>query len=360
MDTSRTKAADLQQRILDNLSTAIMLLGEDLRVKCVNPACEILLEVSGRQVVGKHIGELLSAERLGPEVLQGTLSSGHPFTDRELPLSLPNGRQVTVDCSVTPLSGSGQPNELLVELQNVDRHLRISREEALMAQQQATRMLVRGLAHEIKNPLGGLRGAAQLLQRELPEPGLREYTQIIIGEADRLQKLVNRLLGPHALPRKRLVNIHEVLERVRGLALAEASADLQVTRNYDPSIPELYADPDLLIQAVLNIVRNASQALEGQGEINLRTRTVRRFTIGQRCHRLVVRIDITDNGPGIPDDIKESMFYPMVSSRADGTGLGLSIAQNLIHQHGGLVECNTHPGKTTFSLYLPLESNHGA
>ncbi len=349
------KSAELQRKIFDNMSTAVLLLGTDFKVTCINPAGEVLMELSDRQVMGRPFVELVSSPRLDEVILSDALHSRHPFTDRELPLVLPGARPVTVDCTVTPLVESGHPTALLVEMSQVDRHLRIAREEALLNQQQATRALVRGLAHEVKNPLGGLRGAAQLLERELDEPALKEYTNIIIGEADRLQKLVDQLLGPHTLPRKRTINIHEVLERVRSLVLAESPETLRVVRDYDPSMPELVADPDQLIQAVLNVVRNAAQALEGRGQIILRTRPIRRFTIGLKCHRVVVRIDIIDNGPGILDEIRESIFYPMVTGRPDGTGLGLSIAQFLVNQHNGIVECESRPGKTVFSLYLPLE-----
>jgi two-component system nitrogen regulation sensor histidine kinase GlnL len=244
----------------------------------------------------------------------------------------------------------------LVELLQVDRHLRIAREENLIAQQSTARALVRGLAHEIKNPLGGLRGAAQLLERELPDESLTEYTRIIIDEADRLQLLVDRMLGPNSLPNKRELNVHEVLERVRALVQGELPAAIRIQRDYDPSIPPLQADRDLLIQAVLNIVRNAVQALGESGVITLRTRTQRQFTIGSRRHRLVARLEIVDNGPGIPPELIEQIFYPMVTGRSDGTGLGLSIAQSLVNQHGGLIECASRPGETVFTLLLPLES----
>jgi two-component system nitrogen regulation sensor histidine kinase GlnL len=351
--------ARLHQHILDNLTTAVVLLGEDLRLRYMNPAAEELFDISVGRMLGRPVEDLFWNAELTPETLRQALRSGHPFTDRELGLELPGRRQVTVGCTVTPLLTPGAPVELLVEMERVDRHLRIAREETLIAQQQAARLLVRGLAHEVKNPLGGLRGAAQLLERELHDPALKEYTGIIIGEADRLQELVDRLLGPHSLPRKRSINIHEVLERVRTLVLAEAPESLSVVRDYDPSIPELNADPDQLIQALLNIVRNAVQALEGRGRITLRTRTVRRFTIGHKCYRVVLRVDIIDNGPGIPKELLENIFYPMVTGRPDGTGLGLSIAQFLISQHAGLVECDSRPGRTVFRLHLPLE-NAGA
>ena len=219
----------------------------------------------------------------------------------------------------------------------------------------ATRALVRGFAHEVKNPLGGLRGAAQLLEGELPDASLKEYTQIIISEADRLQKLVDEMLGPNRLPKKSLVNIHEVLERVRSLVLAEVPDGVQIKRNYDPSIPEFVADRDQLLQAVLNIVRNAIQAVEETGIIELKTRIERQFTIGNVRHRHVLRIDITDNGPGIPEEMQHRIFYPMVTSRAEGTGVGLSIAQSLISRHDGLIECSSNEDGAKFTILLPLE-----
>ena len=221
------------------------------------------------------------------------------------------------------------------------------------------RSLVRGLAHEIKNPLGGLRGAAQLLERQLPSEELKEFTQVIIGEADRLQNLLDRMLGPNTPPNMRMINIHSVLERVRTLVEAENASlpGIELERDYDPSIPDVYGDAEQLIQVVLNLVRNAIQALGQEGRIVLRTRTQRQVTLGQKVHRLVLRVDIVDNGPGIPEPLQNDIFYPMVTGRADGTGLGLPIAQSVINHHGGLIECASRPGETVFTIYLPLE-NH--
>jgi len=218
--------------------------------------------------------------------------------------------------------------------------------------------LVRGLAHEVKNPLGGIRGAAQLLERELRCESLTEYTAIIVREADRLRKLVDRLLGPNNLPKQCEVNVHEVLEQVRSLTEAEAGSGVVFIRDYDPSIPAMVADPDQLVQALLNIVRNAAQAVEGKGAVTLRTRIQRQLTIGQRLNRLVVCVDVVDNGPGIPSDMLERMFMPMITDRPTGTGLGLSIAQNLIHQHKGMIECTSRPGETLFRILLPLEREY--
>jgi two-component system nitrogen regulation sensor histidine kinase GlnL len=350
---------ELGQRMLDNLSSAVLLFDAEFRLKYINPAAEMLFELSARHMIGLPLGELLQCPGdVAKQNLQRALSSGHPFTEREMPLALIGNRQVTVDCTVIPLTDRDGEAGALIEIQRIDRQLRISREEHLLTQQQAARDLIRGLAHEIKNPLGGLRGAAQLLERELDDPSLKEYTQVIIDEADRLQTLVDRMLGPNKLPQLAHVNIHTLLERVRNLVLAESGQQLQVERDYDPSIPDLLVDSDQIIQALLNIVRNAARAVgrRKDARIILRSRILRQFTIGNLRHRLVAQIGIEDNGPGIEEKIREKLFYPMVTASEDGMGLGLSIAQSLINQHGGLIECHSEPGKTLFNVMLPVEN----
>ncbi len=343
----------LHRRILDNLSTTVLLFDGDLRLHYVNPAGEMQFAISARHLLGRSADALLPHSELN-RALCAALRSGHPFTEREVQIALDGAHPVTMDVTVMVFAEHDTTRELLVELVQVDRQLRISRDEQLVAQQQATRELLRGLSHEVKNPLGGLRGAAQLLERELHDEQLREYTQVIISEADRLRALVDRMLGPNTLPRRRRINIHEVLERVRNLVKAEVAQGLHVYRDYDPSIPELEVAADQLVQVVLNIVRNAVQAINGCGTITLRTRVLRQHTIGQQQHRLVLRVEVIDDGPGIPADIKERIFYPLVTGRAQGSGLGLSIAQSLIQQHGGIVECASQPGRTVFSILLPL------
>ncbi|MBL1278474.1 MAG: nitrogen regulation protein NR(II) [Ectothiorhodospiraceae bacterium] len=350
----------LHQRILDNLTHAVLMFNGDLCLEYINPAGEMLFTVSAKRLIGLNASILLPADSHLLGAIEKGLASGHPFTEHEVHITLPGHREATVDCTITPLALASGDTSLLVELQQLDRQLRISREGQQQAQQETMRLLVRGLAHEIKNPLGGLRGAAQLLERELPNPELKEYTNIIIGEADRLRNLVNRLLGPSTPPQKEPINIHQVLEHVRQLINAENGDDITIVSDYDPSIPEVLGDRDQLIQAILNIVGNAVQAIgvktvNPKGEIMLRTRARRQFTIAQTCHRLVCQVEIIDNGPGIPEDMMEKIFYPMVTSRADGTGLGLSIAQSLINQHGGLIQCESHPGLTRFNLLLPLD-----
>ncbi len=346
------------RRVVENLHSVVLLLDYDLRLRYLNPAAEMLFAVSARRFAGHSLTELLGDDEL-LGALRDVIESGHPFTSRELPLDLLTGRRVTVDLTAIPLSDPDRERELLVEMSQVDRQLRITREESLMAQGQASRALVRGLAHEIKNPLGGLRGAAQLLERELNNEELKEYTQIIISEADRLQGLMNRMLGPNALPRRECINIHEILERVRSVVSIEAPAGVRLRRDYDPSIPELEADADQLIQALLNLVRNAVQAVGDEGDIVLRSRILRQYTLGQTLHKLVVRIDVVDDGPGIDPGMKESIFLPMVTGRPEGTGLGLPIAQSLINMNNGLIECESEPGKTVFSILMPLSESSG-
>ena len=340
--------------ITDNLTTSVLVLNQSLQVEYMNPAAEALFATSIRQHQGHSVKELLPAEPAFIEKTGQVLSNGQGFTQHELALILADSRKITVDCTVN-IDGTESDPILIIEMKQVDRHLRISREERLLAQNVATRALVRGFAHEVKNPLGGLRGAAQLLESELPDESLKEYTQIIIGEADRLQSLVDGMLGPNSLPNVTKINIHEVLERVRSLVLAEVPEGVRIIRNYDVSIPEFMADKDQLIQSILNIVQNAIQATQGHGTIELKTRIERQLTIGNIRHRHVLRLDITDDGIGIAEEMQQRIFFPMVTSRAEGTGVGLSIAQSLVNRHGGLIECTSKPGETCFTILLPIE-----
>jgi len=354
---------DFSPSILENLSTTVLTLDRTLRVTGINPAGEMMFEMSRKKMLGQRAEDVLGRGTL-LQALRDALASGHPITVRGAQLELPAGRTLTLDCAVTPLTeaadGADGPDNatLLVELTQIDRLLRLTRDENILDRQAANRAVMRGLAHEIKNPLGGLRGAAQLLERELGDAKLKEYTRVIIREADRLRNLVDRMTGAQKPLVKRPVNLHSVLEHVRLLVLAEVPAGLVIERDYDPSLPELQADPEQLVQATLNVVRNAVQALEGRGTIVLRTRVDRGFTIGTRRHRLVLRAEIEDNGPGIPPELREHIFYPMITGRADGSGLGLAIAQDIVTQHGGLIECTSRPGRTVFMLYLPVESGN--
>ncbi|WP_198588699.1 nitrogen regulation protein NR(II) [Alloalcanivorax mobilis] len=350
----------LQKRLLDHLRTAVVMLDAELLVRYLNPAAEMLLSTSASRVVGQPLPDYFFDDLDARGALKQCIEEGHPFTRREARLNVAPGQQAMVDYSVSPIHEPGQAMALLIEMQSLDRLLRITREDALMHSHQATRALVRGVAHEIKNPLGGIRGAAQLLERALPDPELAEYTRVIIDEADRLRSVADRMLGPRKPPAFAPVNVHECLEHVRQLLLAEYPQGVLLRRDYDVSLPDVMADRDQLIQVLLNLMRNAIQALleahVADARVIMRTRVLRQFTIGAQRHRLVLRLDIEDNGPGIAEDLQETLFYPMVSGRANGSGLGLSIAQSIISQHQGLIECESEPGRTLFSLLLPMES----
>jgi two-component system nitrogen regulation sensor histidine kinase GlnL len=278
---------------------------------------------------------------------------------RELSWPAPGGTDRILDCAVTEATLGSTGVCLLLEIEDITQHKRLTRENALLAQLGGSRLMVRQLAHEIKNPLGGLRGAAQLLERELLDPALREYTRVIISEADRLTNLLDSMLGPGRPPAKQLINVHELLERVYHLLRSEASEGVTVDRDYDPSLPPLTLDPNHIIQAMLNLGRNAIQALSGgrvdNPRLTLRTRVAGNVGIGGRGHRLVASIQFEDHGPGVAPEIRDTIFYPLVSGRADGTGLGLGIAQDLVSRHGGLIEFDSAPGRTIFVIYLPMD-----
>ena len=338
--------------ILDHLTTAVVVLDNTLRVSYLNQAAQSLFGKSAHRALGEEVRRLFVDPAEQASALRNALETGQPFTKREATL-VGNGRRPLRAHYTVELLGEA---ELLIELEPLDRFLRINRDGQHVALQETTRKLVRGLAHEIKNPLGGIRGAAQLLERELPSQRLREYTEVVIEEADRLRKLVDRMLGSNQQPNFAPVNIHRVLERVVQLIEAEAPGQITFTRDYDLGLPELEGDFGKLVQACLNILRNAREALveTPNPHIELATRVVRQFTIGQHRHRVVVRVDCVDNGPGVPADIAQGIYYPMVSGRPDGTGLGLSITQNIAGQHNGVLECDSAPGRTVFSLYIPL------
>lgn len=251
-------------------------------------------------------------------------------------------------------------DRVLVEIIEIEQQTRLDREERAQGQAELSKELIRNLAHEIKNPLGGIRGAAQLLQMEVTSRDLTEYTQVIIHEADRLQALVDRLLVPHRKPHLVSdVNIHEVCERVRALIQAEFPRGLTVVRDYDASLPEFRGDREQLIQAVLNVAHNAAYALAdrmalGDAVITLRTRIARQVTVGRQRYRLALELLVEDNGPGIPESIRDRVFYPLVSGREHGSGLGLTLAQTFVQQHHGTIDCESRPGRTVFRILIPL------
>jgi two-component system nitrogen regulation sensor histidine kinase GlnL len=345
------------QSILDNMATAAILLDGQLNIVYSNSAADSLLAACDNHVIPRSLERLFGNN---PNALQGfrhLLQTGHPFTQREFHLS---GAHLTVDYTVNPIFFAPQQMMLLLEIVLLDRALRMSREEMLISTHMATRMLIKSVAHEVKNPLGGIRGAAQLLARQLEQGNLRDYTDVIIAETDRLHALVDRMLHPHQPPQIRRCNIHHILEHVLQIIQAEYTPAIRIVRDYDVSLPEFNGDSDQLIQAFLNIIGNAAQALQENPNqhhpcIQLQTRVLRKLMIGGKHHRLATCVRVQDNGPGIPDHLFSSIFLPMISGRPTGTGLGLSIAQAILNQHHGSIEFESHPGKTEFFIFIPLE-----
>jgi two-component system nitrogen regulation sensor histidine kinase GlnL len=342
---------------LDYLASAVILLDARQHVCYANSAAQNLLAATGRSLEGRSFDAVVRYSATLKAALTNAVSNGWSYTGQNVEIRRDDHEILHLNCTVTPVHCADAPEiRMLMELQPIDQQLRISREERLIEQQQASRELIRNLAHEIKNPLGGIRGAAQLLEHEFNNPALKEYTQVIITEADRLQNLMQRLLSPHrGNMQPALVNIHDILERVRSLLLLEYPDGLEIQRDYDASLPELMGDREQLIQVFLNIARNAAQALEGKGRIIFRTRAARQVTLVKRRFRLAIDATIIDNGPGIPETFLERMFYPLVSSRPEGTGLGLTLAQSFVQQHQGVIECTSRPGHTAFLTRLPAE-----
>jgi two-component system, NtrC family, nitrogen regulation sensor histidine kinase GlnL len=352
---------NLNTSLLDNLTTAIILLDKDLDVIYINPAAEALLETSDRHSHNTYIGDVLLNVKELVKALKNVKDNGVTFIARKVKLVKANTNRLTVDYSASRLIYEND-TYIMLEIQELDRSYNISRKEMLISNHETTLGLVRGLGHEIKNPIGGIRGAAQLLAEELADNNLKDYTNVIIEEADRLVGLIDRLTGQYQKPALQQLNIHEVLERVYNLVIAETRGSIEVEKDYDPSIPEITGDMAQLIQAVLNIVRNAMQSLTESEpavknpKIILRTRTVNHVTIGPVMHKLVAKIEIIDNGPGIEQELFENIFYPLISGRANGTGLGLSLSQNILKNHNGLIECDSHEGETCFTISLPLSN----
>ncbi len=342
-------------RVLDGLSTSVLLIDPSRKLTYMNLAAEALFGISRNQACGHRLVELVVDASELDGVISRAQETWRPFSRREMALrSMHNDEQLVVDCTVSPFEEAGVPGALLIELSDATQHQRITRENALLTQVGGSRAMIRQLAHEIKNPLGGLRGAAQLLERQLSDASMREYTSVIISEADRLVGLVDALLGPGHAPRKELVNVHELLQHVGYLLAAEAPPAIVIQRDYDPSLPPLKIDRNHIIQVFLNLGRNAVQALGHSGRIIMRTRALTNVNIGQRRHRLVASIQFEDNGPGVPEHLRETLFYPLVTGRSDGTGLGLAVAQDLVSRHDGLIEFSSRPGLTTFTTLLPF------
>ena len=348
---------------LEIISTAVLLLGAEHRILYANPAAEHLLQLSKRQLVGASLSTIFrDADRLYTS-LDLALTHFASYTEQELELHLSgkeNGAsRLLVNCTVSYLENpQNEKLKLVLEFRHIDQQLKIARETKIAEQNQANRELVRNLAHEIKNPLGGLRGAAQLLEAELDSPQLVEYTQVIIGEADRLQNLVNRLLTPHKLPRFIATDIHRLLDRVLQLMKNEFGATHRLEADFDVSLPDVQCDAEQITQVILNIARNACQSSVSAAspQVSIRTRVARQVVLAKRNHRMALEIAIIDNGSGIPFEIRDRIFYPLFTTRTEGTGsgLGLSIAQTFVAQHFGAIEVDSEPGHTTFRVLIPF------
>ena len=349
------------QTIIDNLHSAVIVIGEKLQIICMNPAAEMLFHISSNRATGKHIGELIIEAHEFIDRIERSLVSAHPYTVYDVELHLHTHQSIGVDYSVSPVQYAKDERTLLLEFFRLKTQQKLTQEESILNQYEASKTLLRGLAHEIKNPLGGIRGAAQLLERELDDEN-KQFTQIIINETDRLKNLLDRLVGPKDIPTKSEVNIHKILEHVRQLVQAENN-NVMLSIDYDPSIPELHADESMLVQVMLNITRNAVRAAsenpDNEGRIIFRTRTKRNCKVGTKSYPLVAKIEIEDNGSGVAEELQEKIFMPMITGHAEGTGLGLSIAQSLVQQHKGLIEFKSAPGRTVFIILLPINTSNG-
>lgn len=352
--------------LLDALSTGVIMLDEQCCVVYANVGAQDLLAVGLNQARGRPITELFEQPEALGQLLRRALAriescAGHEIALTPTATHTGHREPVVVDITVTPLPGQLTGTHLLLELADARTRLRISRESEMLSRLDGSRLMIRQLAHEIKNPLGGLRGAAQLLARELHDGALTEYTTVIINEADRLRALVDSMLGPSRPPQKSVVNVHELCEHVFHLLRSEAPASVAIERDYDPSLPSAELDRNEIIQALLNIARNALQALpEVGGRIVLRTRVQSNVNIGTQRHRLVADIQVEDNGSGVPPELTRSLFYPLVTGRSNGSGLGLAVAQDLVARHRGIVEFDSRPGHTVFSMLLPLLASEGS
>ena len=354
------RPADAAWAAFDHLATMVAVISPNGHCVFANASFENVIGLSRKAMLKVPVFDwFVDAERVRhtvTAVIRNDFSTSRLETQLRRPANVhPN----TLPVHVIVNRMEASPN-VVVELVEIEQQTRQDREERALDQAQVTKELIRNLAHEIKNPLGGIRGAAQLLEMEVESRALHEYTQVIIGEADRLQALVDRLLAPHRKPHVVSdVNIHEVCERVRALILAEFPRGLHVERDYDISIPDFRGDREQLIQAMLNIAHNAAQALvdriaSGDAVIVLRTRVARQTTLGKQRYRLALDLHIQDNGPGVPESIRDRIFYPLVSGRDGGSGLGLTLAQTFVQQHHGTIECESEPGRTIFKIVLPL------
>lgn len=341
----------------DLLSTAVLLLDEAGCVQHGNTAAQELFSVSRRQLLGQPVDRLFGGDAELAARLPDAIHGKFGVLRQDLSVER-RGDMVPVSLAIVPLQK--QEWAALLEVRVLEHHVLLDRHRQLSKELATQRESLRNLAHEVKNPLGGIRGAAQLLEAELGTDALHEYTQVIIAEADRLAGLVDRLIAPQgATLKKTRFNIHEICERVHTLARAEFPR-ITFIRDYDASAPELVGDKERLMQAFLNMVRNAAQALDESGstasaQITLRTRIGRQLLLASRQAKLGIVMSVIDNGPGVPAALHDKIFHPLVTGRASGTGLGLSLAQEFVQQHGGIVEFDSVPGRTEFKMVLPLE-----
>lgn len=354
MDHTEERAA----QIIDHLATSVLLFDENLHLVSINSAGESLLSMSSKRILG------LTPEKIWPntmffsDMIRKSFQFVRTRIERGVEMSLINRDSVKVDCIFTPIVINDETKEIIVELVGVDTFVREMQEFNHQTVQKVANESVQGMAHEIKNPLGGIRGAAQLMEKELDDESLLEYTKIIINESDRLRNFLDRMMAANTYPVRSDTNIHEIIEYVISIIRVESSRNLHIEKDYDPSIPTINADREQLIQAVLNLLRNAVQATTNDERILLKTRIKRQITIQNKLNKLAIQLDIIDNGPGIPAEIESGAFYPMVTGHAEGTGLGLSIAQQLIQSHGGTINYERKENNTYFSILFPIERNN--
>ena len=344
---------------MEALASSIIIFDKYNNIEYMNPSAETLFEVSRNHAAGNNITTFFDDPNFFKRTLSKAKKQQSSYREHEYFIKTKQNKTICVSFTTTPFADKDE--SFIIEFLQIDQQLKVAKEERMFIQQQANGELLRNLAHEVRNPLGGLRGAAQLLEKELNDESLKEYTQVIIKEADRLQKLMNKLLTPHQMPVYQTTNIHEVLERVRSLILSEFPNDVQLNRDYDVSLPEFIGDREKLIQAVLNVARNGVQAMKQNKQKNMQlsfsTRSEHQVIFHKKKHATAIKLDIIDNGPGIKAELIDKIFYPLVSGQENGSGLGLSLAQNFITIHQGMIECNSSPGKTVFSIILPIDNN---
>jgi two-component system nitrogen regulation sensor histidine kinase GlnL len=349
-------SSELIHELWQNLSTAVILLTEDLTIYFANNSASELLGLGNKRLLNQPFETIFHHHMIDMKRLQRyVLDDGVDCQQHKVDVVFIDNRASTLNLFARRFMLQGRAF-IQLECRRIDEELRFDQAFNQAHQYQAARNLIRGLAHEIKNPLGGIRGAAQLLQYEVQQEERDECAELIIEQADRLTELVDRLLGPNELPRKEPCNVHRMLESVLRLSELDGAPGIRLVKDYDPSIPDVVMDEAKIQQVVLNIVRNAQQALGKQGEIKVSTRIRHRIRRGKQLMKKALQIRVTDNGPGIAQEMQATLFYPMVTNKDGGSGLGLSIAQTLVEQHHGFIDCDSWPGHTEFAIYLPFDA----